>query len=54
VHGGEEDEVVRGVVVDEEDEGVAWLPAVVARWWSWLDNGRGVVVICIGGVAQVL
>jgi len=33
-------------VVDEEDEQVAWLSAVVARWWLWLDDGRGVVVIC--------
>jgi len=37
----EEDEVV-----DEEKEGVAWLAAMVARWWLWLDDRRGVVVIC--------
>jgi len=46
VHEGEEEEVVWAVVVDKEDEGVAWLPAVVARWWLWLDDGHGVVVIC--------
>ena len=47
VHEEEEEEVVRAVMVDEEDERVAWLPAVVARWWLWLDYARGVVICTV-------